>query len=522
MATGESLQVARRLGFLDPSRLGTTGVALSRWGPSIAALYGGAAYRFPTRPAVIDHRGSLTFNALDRRSTALASGLLRLGLRPGQHLGLLCGNHRDFVEANLAAAKAGLHVVYLNTGFAAPQLAEVMEREEVAGLISDADFSTTVEAAAFEGPRVVADDTNHENRTMRDVRRLGRRQPALLIPRASNPVLLTSGTTGLPKGARRATRRSDPRAALGILRVIPYRRGDVFVIPSPLFHAWGLSQLVIAATLGSPVVLSRQFSPAGTVQAVVDHRASVLTIVPIMLQRILAQPGLDLSRMKTLRIVASSGSALPAPVAQEWMDRAGDHLYNLYGSTEVGQATIATPEDLREAPGTVGRVVPGSEVLILDDAGNEVSTGAEGRVFVDSGAQFAGYTGGGGKEVIDGRMSSGDVGYFDADDRLFVTGRADDMIVSGGENVFPGEVEDVLLALPEVTDAVVVGVDDEEFGRRLAAFVVVVDGAELDAKAVREAVRQRLARHKVPRDVTFMDELPRTITGKPLRRQLRT
>ena len=522
MAAGDALRVVRRLGFLDPSRLGAAGAALGRWGPTVASLYAGAAYRFPTRVAVIDHRGSLTFAALDRRSSALASGLLALGLRPGQHLGLLCGNHRDFVEANLAAAKAGLHVVYLNTGFAPPQLAEVIDREGVAGLVYDADFSATIDAAAFEGPSVVADGEHHGSRTMRDVRRLGRRQPSLLRPRVSNPVLLTSGTTGLPKGARRSTERSDPRSALGILHRIPYRRGDVFVIPSPLFHAWGLSQLVIAATLGSPVVLSKQFSPAGTVQAVVDHRATVLSIVPIMLQRILAEPNLDLGRMKTLRIVASSGSALPAPVAEAWMNRAGDHLYNLYGSTEVGQATIAGPEDLREAPGTVGRVVPGSEVLILDDAGNEVPTGTKGRIFVDSGAQFAGYTGGGGKEVIDGRMSSGDVGYFDADDRLFVTGRADDMIVSGGENVFPGEVEDVLLALSEVNDAVVVGVDDDEFGKRLAAFVVIADGADLDEEAVRSAVRRRLARHKVPRDVTFVDELPRTKTGKPLRRQLRT
>ena len=200
--------------------------------------------------------------------------------------------------------------------------------------------------------------------------------------------------------------------------------------------------------------------------------------------------------------------------------RGGPNLYNLYGSTEVGQATLATPDELAAHPNTAGHTLPGSVVKILGETGTEVRTGETGRIFVGSGSQFDGYTGGGGKEIIDGLMSTGDVGHVDDDGLLFVTGRADDMIVSGGENVFPQEVEDLLLAHPAVLDVAVVGVDDDAFGQRLAAHIVRAPGAKLTAKQVQKSVADQLARHKVPRDVVFLDELPRTPTGKIRRNAL--
>jgi len=181
---------------------------------------------------------------------------------------------------------------------------------------------------------------------------------------------------------------------------------------------------------------------------------------------------------------------------------------------------VATPDDLRAAPGTAGRVIAGSTVEVVDHRGNPVEPGQTGLIVVGNDAQFSGYTGGGTKEQVSGLMSSGDVGFFDTDGRLFVTGRADDMIVSGGENVFPLEIEDVLLAHPDVVDVMVVGVPDPEFGQRLAALIVARSGAALDADAVRTLVRERLARHKVPRDVTFVDEIPRNTTGKVLRSRI--
>ncbi len=330
------------------------------------------------------------------------------------------------------------------------------------------------------------------------------------------PVLLTSGTTGTPKGARRSGRPAGLSSALGVLERIPYRAGDVAVIPTPLFHAWGLAQLTIAAATASTVVLVRRFDVGETLDAVAAERAQVLAVVPVMLQRILADDTNDRD-LSSLRIVACSGSALPAAVATVWMDRFGDNLYNLYGSTEVGQATLATPEDLRAAPGTAGRVIPGTVVEVVDDWGEPVAQGETGLIIVGSDGQFTEYTGGGTKDRIRGLMSSGDVGHFDAEGRLFVTGRADDMIVSGGENVFPLEVEEILLSHPDVVDAMAVGVADDEFGQRLAVFVVLGPGGSVDADGIRSFIAARLARHKVPRDVTFVDELPRNATGKLLR-----
>ena len=206
---------------------------------------------------------------------------------------------------------------------------------------------------------------------------------------------------------------------------------------------------------------------------------------------------------------------------QAVLEQFGPVLYNIYGSTEVALATVATPEDLRVAPSTAGRVALGSTVKILDDEGREVPSGTTGRVFVGSGAAFEGYTGGGTKEVIDGLMSSGDVGHFDAAGRLFVDGRDDDMIVSGGENVFPAEVEDLLAAHPSVAEAAVVGVADDAFGQVLAAFIVKRPGAKLTKKDVGDHVKAHLARYKVPRHVTFLKALPRTETGKVRKRDLR-
>ncbi|MGI9643689.1 MAG: AMP-binding protein, partial [Ilumatobacteraceae bacterium] len=511
MAAADNVRLARRLGWLDPGQVAATTVALARWGPTLAAVYTAAAMRHPRRAAVVDHRGTVTYATLDRNSTALARGLRVLGVAAGEHVGILGHNHRDFVEASIATAKAGQVCVYLNTGFAAPQLGEVAEREGLRAVVCDAELLPTVERSGFDGIVVVADGDAGEHHGCPAVRRLGGHRP-LLPSRPMAPVLLTSGTTGTPKGARRHGRPTGVASAVGVLQAIPYRSGDVSVIPTPLFHAWGLAQLTIAAATAATAVLVRRFSAEATLDAVEEHRARVLAVVPVMLQRMLNSEGFDQRDLSMLDVVASSGSALPAALALSWMDRAGDHLYNLYGSTEVGQATLAAPADLRAAPGTAGRVIDGSTVRVIGSDGQPIPSGSEGLIVVGNEAQFDEYTGGGTRDTIDGLMSSGDVGYFDDDDRLFVTGRADDMIVSGGENVFPQEIEDLLLAQDDIVDVVVVGVPDEEFGQRFAALVVRRPDAAIDEAAVKRVVADRLARHKVPRDVHFVAELPRTTT----------
>jgi fatty-acyl-CoA synthase len=334
-------------------------------------------------------------------------------------------------------------------------------------------------------------------------------------------VILTSGTTGTPKGAARKQPDSlEPVAAL--FSKIPLRARGTTMIAAPMFHSWGFAHFTLALPLASTLVLQRRFDPEQTLRAVAQHGADTLALVPVMLQRIMDLDADVRARydVSCLRVVALSGSALPGELAIRAMDAFGDVLYNLYGSTEVAWATIATPEDLRAAPGTAGLPPLGTVVKLLDEGGREVPRGTSGRIFVANEMMFDGYTGGGGKEIVDGLMSTGDVGHLDGAGRLFVDGRDDEMIVSGGENVFPREVEDLLADHPQIEEVAVVGVPDPEFGQRLKAFVVPRAGAAIDEDAVKSHVKQNLARYKVPREVVFLDELPRNATGKVLKREL--
>jgi fatty-acyl-CoA synthase len=336
-------------------------------------------------------------------------------------------------------------------------------------------------------------------------------------------VLLTSGTTGTPKGASRQQGHSlHPLGAL--LSKVPYHARESTFVAAPLFHALGFTQAILAVIMGSTTIVQRRFNPDRVLDAVAERRPTALVLVPVMLQRIVTRLEAEPSRWDTgsLRVVFLSGSQLEAELVRRSQRTIGDKLYNFYGSTEVAWATFATPEDLRAAPGCAGRPPFGTIVRLLDDEGRPVEgAGRVGRIFVGNGFQFEGYTGGGNKEMIDGLMSTGDVGHFDAGGRLFIDGRDDDMIVSGGENLFPGEVEELLITHPAIVEASVIGVDDPEFGKRLAAFVVTKPGETLTEDDVREFVKQNLARYKIPRDVSFVTELPRTPTGKVLKRRLR-
>ena len=341
--------------------------------------------------------------------------------------------------------------------------------------------------------------------------------------RSGRMVILTSGTTGRPKGAARSGAGGGD-GLTPLLSRVPIRARDTVVIAAPLFHAWGLVHMGVGLGMSSTAVLQPQFDPEATLAAIAEHRANGLVVVPVMLQRILALGGEVIARYDTssLRYIASSGSALGATLATAALRRFGPILYNIYGSTEVSLATIAGPDDLQAAPSTAGRPAPGSVVRILDADGNPLGVDQVGRVFVGNQSRFDGYTGGGNKENIDGLLSSGDLGHFDGKGRLFIDGRDDDMIVSGGENVFPAEVEDLLATHPSVAEAAVIGVADEEFGQRLKAFVVVRPGATLTERQVKDHVRKNLARYKVPGSVVFIEALPRTTTGKLRRLDLRS
>lgn len=525
---GTSLRILTESGIVRPySPVVIAGMAnaLRQWSTTPAGGFKTIALRMPQQVAIIDERGALTFGQLQARTNALAHGLRARGVKPGDGVAVMCRNHRGFIEASIAISKLGADVLYLNTAFAGPQLADVIAREKPRVVVHDEEFTGLLSGADI-ADRVLGwtdGDAGADSLDGLISAGLAAGRTEDLAPPASKgrTIILTSGTTGTPKGAPRP--QGGLPAAISLLSRMPLKSGWKCHVAAPLFHTWGFAHYQLAMMLGTTLVLTRKFDPEDALRLLHEEECDSFAVIPVMLQRILALPAdvLDRYPLPHLKAVASSGSALPGDLPTQWMDRFGDNLYSIYGSTEVAWASIASPQDLREAPGCAGRLPHQTVVRILDAEGRELPVGESGRIFVGNSLQIEGYTGGGGKEMIDGLMSSGDVGRFDAEGRLYVEGRDDEMIVSGGENVFPKEVEDCLATHDRVAEVAAIGVDDPDFGKRLRAFVVrVPDSEPVSADELKELVKQNLARFKVPREIVFLDELPRNATGKVLKREL--
>ncbi len=513
-------------GIEPPGRLAQMAMLLERYGLLSASL-GISALRHADRVVMRDELGVITYRELDEQTNALANAWYRQGVRSGDGIAILVRNHRGFTQALFGAAKLGAKIILLNTSFAGPQIREVALREGTDMLVVDDEYVSMLDG--IEPPRGrwrawVEDPAQRQAPdTLASLIAGGSRTRPPRAERGPRVVILTSGTTGTPKGAPR----DEPRSLGiigGILSKVPLRSQETTVLAAPMFHTLGLAGMLLALSLGHTIVVHRRFDPEQTLDALADNGASTMIVVPVMLQRMM-ELGADQVRARhlhALRIILSSGSAISADLVQRGMAAFGPVIYNMYGSTEVAEATIATPEDLAVDPTTVGSAVRGTILRILDERGREVPAGTTGRIFVGNAAQFEGYTGGGDKERIDGLMSSGDLGHVDGAGRLYIDGRDDEMIVSGGENVFPAEIENLLAGHEAIAEVAAIGVEDEKFGQRLKAFVVVRDGHELSEQGVRDYVRDNLARYKVPREVVFLAELPRNPTGKVLKRELAT
>jgi fatty-acyl-CoA synthase len=503
-----------------PHRIAQIIRAFDRFG-MLGGAMATAAIRHGDRIGLIDELGELPFKELDQRSNALANAWRERGLEPGEGVAILARNHRGFIDATFAAAKCGARIVLLNTDFAERQLREVAGREGTDLLVHDDEYASMLEGV--DPPRGCFRAWTDEP-TDDTLEALIQSSSTEAPPKPGvtpKIIILTSGTTGTPKGAPRPEPRSLAPIG-GLLSKVPFRARETTECCAPMFHALGFAHAILAVALGSTLVVRRRFDAQATLDSLDRNRATAMIVVPVMLGRILdlgdeARAGRDFSALK---IIFVSGSQLGAELATRALAAFGPVVYNLYGSTEVAYATIATPDDLAVAPATVGGVVRGSVVKILDADGNELPAGATGRVFVANSVQFEGYTGGGTKEEIGGLMSSGDVGHFNDDGLLFIDGRDDDMIVSGGENVFPAEIEELLAAHDAVQEAAAIGVPDEKFGQRLRAFVVLRPGESLTEDEVKAYVRDNLARYKAPREVVFLEQLPRNPTGKVLKREL--
>jgi fatty-acyl-CoA synthase len=519
-----------RRGMVNPARPDLL-VKAARLVRAYGGLTGGllhGIHRHGSAIAIIDELGPLTFDELDQQSNALARGLRAAGIGEGDVIALLARDHRGMVLSMLAAGKLGARLLLMNTGFAKPQFADVVRREKATAVLHDSEFVGLLDAISDPIPRVLtwAEDDYRPPADVTTIDSLiaGHSSAELAPPgRPGGIVLLTSGTTGTPKGAPRD--KVSPMLSAQMLDRIPLSQNEAIVLAAPIFHGTGLGQFVLGLALGNTIVLQRRFNPEATLQNLARHRARALILVPTMLQRIIDLGAETLAKYDTscLHIIFAAGSALPPDLCVRTREVFGDVLYNMYGSTEVAVAAIATPKDLRTAPGTVGKPVLACRVELYDDDRRRITAPhTVGTIFVSSSTSFKGYTDGRHKEIVDGLLCSNDIGHFDDNGLLFIDGRDDDMIVSGGENVFPLEVENLLTLRGDVFEAAVIGVDDRDFGKRLRAFVVASPESRRDPQEIKNYVKANLARYKVPRDVVFIDELPRNTTGKLLRSELAT
>ncbi|WP_319436036.1 acyl-CoA ligase FadD12 [Mycobacterium sp. RTGN5] len=536
-SVGDAVATLAKAGFLTPMRPDRTVrmVAAARAeGLTIATGFATAAARRPDSPGLIDELGTLTWRELDQRAHALAAALQQLPDGTPEVVGIMCRNHRGFVESLIAATRIGADVLLLNTSFAGPALAEVVDREQADVVIYDEEFTDSVDRALVDRPqaaRILAwtDEAGSDVAgpaapvdapTVEKLIATHAGQQATKTDRKSRLILLTSGTTGTPKGAKHSG--GGAGNLIAILSRTPWRLGETTVVVAPMFHAWGFSQLVFSSAMACTVVTRRKFDPAATLALVDKYQATGLCVVPVMFDRIMDLPDDVRKRYsgRSLRFAACSGSRMRPDVVTGFMDEFGDVIYNNYNATEAGMIATATPADLRVAPDTAGKPAAGTEIRIVDDEFGAVPTGEVGRIFVKNSTQFDGYTTGSTKDFHEGFMSSGDIGRLDEAGRLFVVGRDDEMIVSGGENVYPIEVEKTLTGHAEVAEATVLGVDDEQYGQRLVAFVVLADGSSAGSDDLKAHVRENLANYKVPREITILAELPRGATGKILRNEL--
>ena len=493
--------IVRRLvaaGLLTPAAAGHALVAVAGGGMNLAALVGFAARRDPNGVALNDAGVAVTFTQLAAQCEAMAAALRDAhGIGRGAVVGVLCHNGGGLVRGVFAASRLGARVTLLNPEMTAPQLAALIERHHLKLVIADADMLALTAGGAcpvLDAAQLLADaPTNH--------RPLGRVTGGELV-------VLTGGTTGPPKAA---SRKPDPtkflRLFLHLVAALGLDRHPSAYIAVPLFHGYGIAAFLVALALGRTVYLVPRFKAADACALIDAERIEVVAVVPSMLQRMLAQPGADLT---SLACVITGGAALPAPVAVETRARLGDVLFNLYGTSEAGVAMFATPRDLAAAPDTIGREIWGVHVTVRDAADAALPVGEIGRLCVQSSAAVA----------QGAWIETGDVGFRDENGRLFVRGRIDDMVTSGGEKVNPWDVESVLLTHPQVKEAAAVGAPDPDFGQRLVAFVVLKDGAAATAEALSVWLAERVARYQRPRSIELRTELPLTAIGKVNKRAL--
>ena len=494
-------------------------------GPTLGVILKMNATVVGDKDAIRDRKGSITWSELDELSNKVARALQEAGVEPSGKVGLLTRNGREMAAVAFAAQKVGIITCPLNTWAKTRELKAVMANVEPDLVVYDTAHAEQVEKTVAEGVPLVyvgeEKDALDGSISFEDFidGQSGSSLPPFTRHRGSPKIVIqTSGTTGTPKGASRDSSAAGLGALASLLSAVPYQRDDVILCPAPLFHSFGLATFTFGTAIGATLVLPPKFDAEEVLKLIEEHKATAVSLVPVMIRRIIqlddeVKHKYDLS---SLRIVLASGSAISTDLKKAAMDLFGEVLYDLYGSTEAGWVAIATPEDIKKNPKSLGKPTDGIEVAVFSPEGDKLGVNETGELFIKSNYMFEGYTSGESKDERDGFMSIGDLGRLDEDGYLYIESRSDDMVIIGGENVYPIEIEDVIESLDKVNEVTVLGVEDEEYGQVLAAFVV----GDVTEDDITSTCKEELASYKVPKRIKIVDELPRTSTGKVLKRDL--
>jgi fatty-acyl-CoA synthase len=471
-------------------------------GINLMAMLRIAAKLYPQRIAVIDDRQQLSYAQLWQQAEALAIALhFDRGVMRRQKVAIVCRNHASAIKAIFAASRLGAHVFLLNPEMSADQMLALAQRLQFDFYVYDEQLADVFADSLLSEKSVPA---YHPTDDSIDRMSLSSRSRQVRLPKVKtgNIVVMTGGTTGQPKSAsRKPSIFNFLPPFLGLLTQVHLYRYRSVYIATPIYHGFGVASLFIGVALGSTMYFTTRFNAERCCELIAKYQIEVVTLVPLMLQRILQ---LNSSALASLRCIISGGALLNPVLAQETFDRLGAILFNMYGTSEAGFCIMATPQLLTKKPGSIGKPVRGVRAKVTDDADLVVSASKIGRLCIRSAWTTSA------KSWIE----TGDLAYRDLDGDLFLCGRVDDMIVSGGENVYPIELENILIQHPDLDSVGVVGIPDPEFGQRLKAVVKKKKDATLDRATLLIWLKPRVARHQMPAIIEFRDELPYTSLGK--------
>lgn len=489
------IQKLLKIGLITPIGLARLLSSFAVEGTNLAALLRFAARKYADKIAVTDDRETISYRDLYFQTQNLAAHLQeKFGVKAGDKIAFLCRSSADFVRAVCAASRIGGRVFLLNPEMTDEQFAVLSEKHKFDFLFYDAEVE-----------KIIGETWNNKSLKTRGEEKLSaiRSEQKIKLAFSGEIIVLTGGTTGTPKTARRKPsvfNFLNPFFAL--LTQLDLDDHQTVYIATPAYHGFGIAAIIIGIILGETMFLLPRFDAAKGCELIEKHKIEVVTVVPLMLQRMIDA---DPAKLDSLKCIISGGAAIDPVLVEETLERFGDKLFNLYGTSEAGFSVIAKPEDLRSAPETIGREIAGVKLRIFDENEREVSSGKVGKICIKSAWSVASE-----KSFIE----TGDLGLRDESGLLFLRGRNDEMIVSGGENVYPIELENILVKHPAIRQIAVIGVPDKDFGQRLKAFVVLKNNTEITETEIKNWLETRIARFQMPREIKFLEELPTTAIGK--------